>query len=106
MSFNIRQGYPLQPEKDKSIPTPEQIDAAYRKVWSTVPHGQRLTAFANEIVRTFSTSDSEDAARWRFIADYLVGSRTEFDDAIVACINVNDLCTVIDTARKQGDSNG
>lgn len=29
--------------------TAEQIDAAYRKVWSTVPHGQRLTAFAREI---------------------------------------------------------
>jgi len=29
--------------------TPEQIDTAYRKVWSTVPHAQRLSAFALEI---------------------------------------------------------
>lgn len=29
--------------------TPEQIDSAYRKVWSTVPHAQRLSAFALEI---------------------------------------------------------
>ncbi len=28
---------------------PEQIDSAYRKVWSTVPHAQRLSAFALEI---------------------------------------------------------
>ena len=29
--------------------TTEQIDSAYRKVWSTVPHAQRLSAFALEI---------------------------------------------------------
>ena len=40
-------------------PTPEQIDAAYRKVWSTVPHGQRLTAFAHEIAKGL-TPKSED----------------------------------------------
>ena len=40
-------------------PTPEQIDAAYRKVWSTVPHGQRLTAFAQEIAKGL-TPKSED----------------------------------------------
>ena len=29
--------------------TTGQIDSAYRKVWSTVPHAQRLSAFALEI---------------------------------------------------------
>lgn len=29
--------------------TDEQIDAAYRDVWSTVPHAQRLSAFARKI---------------------------------------------------------
>lgn len=29
--------------------TPEQIDKAYRDVWSTVPHAGRLTAFARAI---------------------------------------------------------
>ena len=28
---------------------PELIVAAYRKVWSTIPHSHRLAAFANEI---------------------------------------------------------
>ena len=38
-------------------PTDAEIDAAYRKVWSTIPHAQRLSAFAHEIASTL-------AARW------------------------------------------
>jgi len=38
-------------------PTDAEIEAAYRKVWSTVPHAQRLSAFAHEIASTL-------AARW------------------------------------------
>jgi hypothetical protein len=37
--------------------TPEQIDSAYRKVWSTVPHAQRLSAFALEIEAEVRKSD-------------------------------------------------
>ena len=40
-----------------TVPTDAEIEAAYRKVWSTVPHAQRLTAFAHEIGATL-------AARW------------------------------------------
>ena len=38
-------------------PTDAEIEAAYRKVWSTIPHAQRLSAFAHEIASTL-------AARW------------------------------------------
>lgn len=38
-------------------PTDAEIDAAYRKVWSTIPHAKRLSAFAHEIATTL-------AARW------------------------------------------
>lgn len=39
--------------------TPEQIDSAYRKVWSTVPHAQRLSAFALEIEAEVRKQDTE-----------------------------------------------
>lgn len=41
----------------ETAPKDAEIEAAYRKVWSTVPHTQRLTAFAHEIGATL-------AARW------------------------------------------
>ena len=39
--------------------TTEQIDSAYRKVWSTVPHAQRLSAFALEIAAEVRKDDTE-----------------------------------------------
>ena len=50
------------------------------------------------------TADSvlEDAARYRWLADYLVGDLTDLDDEIVACKSVYDLSKVVDAARKQG----
>lgn len=39
--------------------TTEQIDSAYRKVWSTVPHAQRLSAFALEIEAEVRKDDTE-----------------------------------------------
>ena len=44
----------------------------------------------------------EDAARYRWLADYLVGDLTDLDDEIVACKSVYDLSKVVDAARKQG----
>lgn len=41
-----------QPQAPQGAVTPltgEQIDKAYRDVWSTVPHAHRLTAFAHAI---------------------------------------------------------
>ena len=47
----------------------------------------------------------EDAARWHWLAEYIVGTRTDLDDEIVASETVNDLRKLVDAdlaARKQG----
>ena len=47
------------------------------------------------------TADSvlEDAARWRWMAEYLVGPRTDLDDEIVASETVNELRKLVDADR-------
>ena len=45
----------------------------------------------------------EDAALWRWLAEYLVGTRTDLDDEIVACETVNDLRKLVESAIKQGE---
>ena len=44
----------------------------------------------------------EDAARWQWLADYLVGERTDLDEGIVACATIDALRQFADAARKQG----
>ena len=39
--------------------TPEQIDSAYRVVWTTVPHRERLSAFARAIESEVRKQDTE-----------------------------------------------
>ena len=39
--------------------TPEQIDGAYRVVWTTVPHRERLSAFARAIEAEVRKQDTE-----------------------------------------------
>jgi hypothetical protein len=39
-----------------------------------------------------------NAARWHWIANYLVGDRADLDDAIVGCETVDDLTAVVDAA--------
>ena len=51
-------------------------------------------------------SVQEDAALWHWLAEYLVGTRTDLDDEIVACETVNDLRKLVEAAIKQGASNG
>ena len=51
-----------------ATPTPEIIDAAYRKVWSTVPHANRLTEFAKEIWQAATLSERERCA---LVCDHL-----------------------------------
>ena len=50
-----------------------------------------------------SDSVQEDAALWRWLAEYLVGTRTDLDDEIVACETVNDLRKLVEAAIKQGE---
>ena len=45
----------------------------------------------------------EDAACWHWIAEYLVGTRTDLDDEIVASETVNDLRKLVKAAIKQGE---
>lgn len=44
----------------------------------------------------------EDAACWQWLAEYLVGPRTDLDDEIVASETVNDLRNLVEAAIKQG----
>lgn len=47
----------------------------------------------------------EDAARWHWMAEYIVGTRTELDDELIACPTVDELRKLVDAdlaARKQG----
>ena len=44
----------------------------------------------------------EDAACWHWIAEYLVGTRTDLDDEIVASKTVNDLRKLVEATIKQG----
>ena len=46
----------------------------------------------------------EDAALWHWLAEYLVGTRTDLDDEIVASETVNDLRKLVKAAIKQGAS--
>ena len=48
-------------------------------------------------------SVQEDAALWHWLAEYLVGPRTDLDDEIVASETVNDLRKLVDAAIKQGE---
>ena len=48
-------------------------------------------------------SVQEDAALWRWLAEYLVGPRTDLDDEIVASETVNDLRKLVKAAIKQGE---
>ena len=47
-------------------------------------------------------ADAEDAARYRWLVDYLISDRYYLDDAIIACDSKQELDDVIDAARKQG----
>ena len=48
-------------------------------------------------------SVQEDAACWQWLAEYLVGPRTDLDDEIVASETVNDLRKLVEAAIKQGE---
>ncbi len=57
---------------------------------------------ALESERMKADSVQEDAALWHWLAEYLVGPRTDLDDEIVASETVNDLRKLVKAAIKQG----
>ena len=70
--------------------------------------GATLVSKGRLVGDTAQAADSvqRDAARWHWMAEYIVGTRTDLDDGIVASETVNDLRKLVDAdraARKQGE---
>ena len=61
--------------------------------WSKAPQ-PAPAPLSDDVVR--------DAALWHWLAEYLVGTRTDLDDEIVASETVNDLRKLVEAARKKG----
>ena len=67
-----------------------------------------LKGYATEYARTAiaarapADSVQEDAALWHWLAEYLVGTRTDLDDELVACETVNDLRKLVKAAMNKG----
>ena len=73
------------------------------------PDALRVKYMADEIsdlraARAPADSVQEDAALWHWLAEYLVGTRTDLDDELVACETVDDMRKLVKAARKQGAS--
>ena len=97
MSFHNKPDYHI-PEliealKAHRLPhdTPSQLADSFRIGWRAC--------------RELAQADSvqEDAALWHWLAEYLVGPRTDLDDEIVASETVNDLRKLVKAAIKQGE---
>ena len=60
---------------------------------------------ALESERMKAESVQEDAARWHWMAEYIVGARTDLDDDLIASATVDELRKLVDAdlaTRKQG----
>ena len=97
MSFHNKPDYHI-PEliealKAHRLPhdTPSQLADSFRIGWMAC----RELAQADGV--------QEDAALWHWLAEYLVGTRTDLDDEIVASETVNDLRKLVKAAIKQGE---
>ena len=71
---------------------------------------QAVEALVRQVLRDLpapapADSVQEDAACWQWLAEYLVGTRTDLDDEIVASETVNDLRNLVEAAIKQGATN-
>ena len=67
----------------------------------TIPAGSKLYTAPQPAPAPLS-DDAKDAALWHWLAEYLVGTRTDLDDEIVASKTVNDLRKLVEAAIKQG----
>ena len=74
----------------------EDSELKYLTHWMPLPPlpGSAASAPADSVL--------EDAARWQWLADYLIGERTDLDEGIVACATIDALRQFADAARKQG----
>ena len=74
----------------------EDADGTIHNVWNT------MLAAAPTPPAPAADGVLEDAARWQWLADYLIGERTDLDEGIVACATIDALRQFADAARKQG----
>ena len=92
---------PATAQAEESVPAPapppecetEAEKRAFAFGWFKALESERMKA----------DSVQEDAALWRWLAEYLVGTRTDLDDEIVASETVNDLRKLVKAAIKQGE---
>ena len=59
-----------------------------------------------EVADAMADSVLEDAARWHWMAEYIVGTRTDLDDDLIASATVDELRKLVDAdlaTRKQGE---
>ena len=103
-----------------SVPAIRQLDtdevhgAAQNLYWGKQPlqdafergahwgYRRGVSAAKEAAARDPADSVLEDAARWQWLADYLIGERTDLDEGIVACATIDALRQFADAARKQG----
>ena len=65
----------------------------------------RDAGIESDVAPQAADSVLEDAARWHWMAEYIVGTRTDLDDEIIASATVDELRKLVDAylaARKQG----
>lgn len=73
-----------------------------------LPIGMALYAAPQPAVQAapVDATVQEDAERWQFLAEYLVGPRTDLDDEIVGCDSVQKMARVLDaTIAAQKETN-
>ena len=63
----------------------------------------RDAGIESDVAPQAADSVQKDAARWHWIAEYLVGPRTDLDDEIVASETINELRKLVESAIKQGE---
>ena len=81
-------------EKASLCDVVEQVKAEADKLWRPV-----LAAPAAQ-------GDAEDAARYRWLVDYLISDRYYLDDEIIACASKQELDAVIDAAMAASSKQG
>lgn len=82
---------------------PDRHDTLQMAEHETVTEALALLAKWGQPAQAQADSVLEDAALWHWLAEYLVGTRTDLDDEIVASETVNDLRKLVKAAIKQGE---
>lgn len=82
---------------------PDRHDTLQMAEHETLTEALAMLAKWGQPAQARADSVQEDAALWHWLAEYLVGTRTDLDDEIVASETVNDLRKLVEAAIKQGE---